>query len=95
MYMSICWYLSILPVLYRPDVVDIGANTIGKHALCQRDNRIQSFLSIQYVNGDLCKHLGIDLSIDQIHIIGISTRSIPKCLHKLPCACQILRNVEL
>ena len=24
----ICWYLRILPVLHRPDVVDIGVNTI-------------------------------------------------------------------
>ena len=28
MYTSICWYLSVLPVLHRPDVVDIGVNTI-------------------------------------------------------------------
>ena len=27
-------------------------------------NRIRSFLSIQYVHGDLCKHLGIDSSTD-------------------------------
>ena len=26
--------------------------------------RLQSFLSIQYVHGDLCKHLGIDSSTD-------------------------------
>ena len=25
---------------------------------------LQSFLSIQYVHGDLCKHLGIDLGTD-------------------------------
>ena len=24
----ICWYLRILPVLHRPEVVDIGVNTI-------------------------------------------------------------------
>ena len=26
--MSICWYLCVLPVLHRPEVVDIGVNTI-------------------------------------------------------------------
>ena len=31
-------------------------------------------LSIQYVHGDLCKHLGIDSSTDQIPIIRIGTR---------------------
>ena len=29
-----------------------------------KDYRLQSFLSIQYVHGDLCKHLGIDSSTD-------------------------------
>ena len=38
----------------------------------------RSFLSIQYVHGDLCKHLGIDSST--------------RCLHKSPCACLILKN---
>ena len=61
MYTSIWWYLRVLAVLYRPEVVDIGVN---KHAICHRDYRLQSFLSIQYVHGDLCKHLGIDLSTD-------------------------------
>ena len=28
MYTSICWYLHVLSVLHRPDVVDIGVNTI-------------------------------------------------------------------
>ena len=28
------------------------------------NNRLQSFLSIQYLHGDLCKHLGIDSSTD-------------------------------
>ena len=27
MYTSICWYLRVLPVLHRPEVVDIGVNT--------------------------------------------------------------------
>ena len=29
------------------------------------DYILQSFLSIRYVHGDLCKHLGIDSSTDQ------------------------------
>ena len=54
-----------MPVLHRPEVVDIGVNTnIEKHAICLKDYRIRSFLSIQYVQGDLCKHLGIDSSTD-------------------------------
>ena len=28
MYTSICWYLRVLSVLHRPEVVDIGVNTI-------------------------------------------------------------------
>ena len=63
MYTSICWYLRVLPVLHRPEVVDIGVNTI-KHVICLKDYRIRSFLSIHYVHGDLCKHLGIDSSTD-------------------------------
>ena len=35
-----------------------------KHAVCQRDYKIQSFLSIRHVHGDLCKVLGIDSSTD-------------------------------
>ena len=37
---------------------------IYKHAICLKDYRIRSFLSIQYVHGDLCKPLGIDSSTD-------------------------------
>ena len=62
MHTSICWYLRVLPVLHRPEVVDIGVNTI--HAICLKDYRLQSLLSIQYVHGDLCKYLGIDSSTD-------------------------------
>ena len=40
-----------------------------KHAICHKDYRLQPFLSIQYVHGDLCKHLGIDSSTDRM--IGI------------------------
>ena len=57
-----------------------------KHVICLKDYKIRSFCSIQYVHGDLCKHLGIDLSTDLV------LESIPKCLHKSPCACQILKN---
>ena len=65
MYTSILWYLRVLPVLNRPEVVDIGAKSyIEKHSICLKDYRIRSFLSIQYVLGDLCKHLGIDSSTD-------------------------------
>ena len=35
---------------------------IEKHVICQRDIDFNHFLSIQYVHGDLCKHLGIDSS---------------------------------
>ena len=65
MYTSIWWYLSVLPVLHRPEVVDIGVNTIyQKHAICLKDYRIRSVLSIRHAHGDLCKHLGIDSSTD-------------------------------
>ena len=41
-------------------MVDIGVNTIYKnHAICLKDYRIRSFLSIRHAHGDLCKHLGI------------------------------------
>ena len=45
---------------------------------------LQSFLSIEYVHGDLCKHLGIDSRS--------ALESSPKCLHKSPCAFRILKN---
>ena len=67
MYMSICWYLHILPVIHRPDVIDIGVNR--KACQLPQGLLLQSFLSIQYVHGDLCKHLGIDSSTDLM--IGI------------------------
>ena len=37
---------------------------IEKHAICLKDYRIRSFLSIWHAHGDLCKHLGIDSSTD-------------------------------
>ena len=37
---------------------------VEKHAICLKDYRIRPFLSIRHAHGDLCKHLGIDLSTD-------------------------------
>ena len=63
--MSICWYLRVLPVLHRPEKVDIAVKSyIEKHAICLKDYRIRSFLSIRHAHGDLSKHLGIDSSTD-------------------------------
>ena len=65
MYTSICWYLRVLPVLHRPEVVDIGVKSYKeKHAICLKDYRIRPFLSIRNAHSDLCKHLGIDSSTD-------------------------------
>ena len=74
MYMLLCRYLHALPVLHRVDVVGIFIFVGVDAIICQRNYRLQSFLSIQYVYGDLCKHLGIDLSTDRIPIIPIGTR---------------------
>ena len=80
MYTSIWWYLRVLPVLHRPEVVDIGVKSyIEKHAICLKDYRIRPFLSIRHAHGDLCKHLGIDSSTDLV------LESIPKCLQQSPC----------
>ena len=50
---------------YCQEVVDIGVKSyIEKHAVCLKDYRIRPFLSIRNAHGDLCKHLGIDLSTD-------------------------------
>ena len=63
MYTSIWWYLRVLPVLHRPVVVDIGVKSyIDKHAICLKDYRTRSVLSIRHAHDDLCKHLGIDSS---------------------------------
>ena len=63
MYMSICWYLRVLPVLHRPEMVDIDVKSyIEKNAICLKVYRIRPFLSIRRAHGDLCKHLGIDSS---------------------------------
>ena len=54
-----------MPVLHRPEVVDIGVKSYKeKHAICLKDYRIRSFLSIRHAHGDLCKHLGKDSSTD-------------------------------
>ena len=46
--------LLIFAVLHRQEVVDIGVNTISKNnAVCQKDYRIRSFLSIRHAHGDL------------------------------------------
>ena len=42
--------------------------------MCQSDYRLQSFLCIQYVHGDLCKYLGKDSSTDLMPIIRIGTQ---------------------
>ena len=63
MYASIWWYLRVLPVLHRLEVVDIGVKSQKeKHVTCLRDYRIRPFLSIRHAHCDLCKHLGIDSS---------------------------------
>ena len=53
MYTSICWFLRVLPVLHKPEVVDIGVNTIYK-------NMPYAQMTIELDRDDLCKHLGID-----------------------------------
>ena len=42
MYTSICWYLHVLPVLHRPEVVDNDVKSyIEKHGICLKDYRIK------------------------------------------------------
>ena len=44
MYMSICWYLRVLQVLHRSEVVDIGVKSyIEKHAICLNSDFIWDF----------------------------------------------------
>ena len=70
MYTSIWWYLRIiLRVLHKLDEVEIGVNTIKKNMPYATRTIDFNHLSIQYVHGDLCKHLGIDSSTDRIPII--------------------------
>ena len=51
MYMLIWWYLRVLPIRHRPEVVDIGVILYRKHAICLKDYRIRSFLSIRHAHG--------------------------------------------
>ena len=61
--MSICWHLRVLPVLHRPEVVDIGVKSyIEKHAICLKDYRIRPFLSIRHAHGDLCRYSNLFLN---------------------------------
>ena len=69
MYTPICWFLHVLQVRHRPNLVDIGVNTI-----CQRDYRIGSFLSSWHAHGDLCKHLGIYSSTYSDYRYSIGTQ---------------------
>ena len=63
------YIFTLVNVLHRPEVVDIGVKTyIEKHVICLKDYRIRPLLSIQYVHGNLCKHLGIDSSTDHPYI---------------------------
>ena len=66
---------------------------VKKHAICLKDYRIRSFLSIRQAHGDLCKHLGIDSSTyldDRYSNLFLNAyiksrlvlESIPECLHK-------------
>ena len=41
-----------------------GYHYSDTNAICQKDYRIRSVLSIGYAHGDLCKHLGIDSITD-------------------------------
>ena len=70
-----------MPVLHRPEVVDIGVNTsLEKHAICLKDYRIRSFLSYRHAHGDFCKHLGIDSSTFRT---GYQRSHFP-----IPCSCM-------
>ena len=85
MYTSIWCNLRVLSVLHRPEVVDIGVKSyIEIHAICLKDYRIRSLLSIRHAHGDLCKHLGIDSStdLDLCKHLGIdSSTDLDLCQH--------------
>ena len=89
MYTSIWWYLRILPVLHRPELVIIGVY-IEKHVICLKDYIIRSFFKYSVCAWRLCKHLGIYSSTDLYDRLVLE--SIPKCLRKSPCTCRILKN---
>ena len=63
MYTSVFRYLRVLPVLHRPEVVDIGVNTIEKHVIYLKDYRIRSFLSIW--QDDRYSHLFLNAYINR------------------------------
>ena len=66
MYTSICWYLRVLPVLHRPEVVDIGVKSyIEKHAICLNDYRIGLFLSIRLDLEDRYSNLFLNAYINR------------------------------
>ena len=46
--------------------------------------RIRSFLSIQYVHGDLCKHLGIDSSTDHPRVPIMHAEYLKMILFYIP-----------
>ena len=51
MYTSICWYLRVLPVLHRPEVVDIGVKSyIEKHAIFLKDYDVASDVGVNFKN---------------------------------------------
>ena len=52
--------------------------------------RLQSCLSIQYVHGDLCKHLGIDSSTDHRSVL----ESIPKAYMNRHVHAKYLKMIE-
>ena len=69
---AICSFIDSSGYASRPirrclfiDDIIIGVKSyIEKHAICLKDYRIRSFLSIRHAHGDLCKHLGIHSSTD-------------------------------
>ena len=78
-----------MPVLHRPEVVVIGVKSyIEKHAICLKD------YIIQYVHGDLCKHLGIDSNTDHLrfqsrssmYIRGLIRRNFAELAEAVPIA---------
>ena len=48
-----------MPVLHRPDLIDIGVNTIS---YAKGTIEFDQFFCSWRAHGDLCKHLGIYLS---------------------------------
>ena len=57
MYASICWYLRVLPVLHRPDVVDIGVDSKKNMPYAKRTIELDHLLQVSSVD-NLLKRLG-------------------------------------